>query len=295
VPKTISIPTNVGFTNSTFTLYRAVAMSGSPFSGAQRTQEYDAVYWTGRATLPPMKRSDAVEWQSFFLDLEGMKNNFIFGDPDAKTPQGTFNGGYLRGETRIDSGSQVTSVTLSFSGSTITAGTAIFDGLVVGDFFTVSGALKEENNGTFKITTKTSDTVVVVDHSLTTESSTASCQVRQNVKGSTALSLRASGDSGTGTIKKGDYLGIYDSGAPANGSPVQLVMATADAVFSVESGPDHYSVPIQPKLRANLGSNAVGFSSLYNKSRFRLTTNEVQWDTNAVSNFGFTFEFMEVI
>lgn len=294
MPKTISIPTNVGFTNSTFTLYRAVSMSGSPFSGAQRTQEYDAVYWTGRVSLPPMRRSDAVEWQSFFLDLEGFKNYFLFRDPDCTTPQGTYNADSLSGETRIDSGSQVSSVTLSFSGSTITAGTAIFDGLVVGDFFTVSGALKEENNGTFKITTKTSDTVVVVDHDLTTESSTASCKVRQNIKGSTALSLEAETNSAAGTIKKGDYLAIYD-GASVSSNPIQLVMATEDATVSVNSGKDHYSVRIQPKLRQDLGTNAVGFSSSYNKSRFRLTSNEVEWDTNAVSNFGFTLEFMEVI
>ena len=203
-------------------------MSGSPFSGVQRTQEYDAVHWTGRVSLPPMRRSDAVEWQSFFLDLEGFKNYFLFRDPDCTTPQGTYSGNFFSGETRIDSGSQVSSVTLSFSGGTITAGTAIFDGIVVGDFFTVSGALKEDNNGTFKVITKTSSTVVVVDQALTTESSTASCKVRQNIKGSTALSLEAQTNSATGTIKKGDYLAIYD-GADLTSNPIQLVMATEDA------------------------------------------------------------------
>lgn len=294
MPKTITIPTTPGFTDSSFSLYRAVAISASPFSGKQRTQEYDAVFWQGRVSLPPMNRAQASSWQAFFLNLEGNKNYFLFGDPDAKTPQGTYNADYLSGEARVNSGSQVTSVTLSFSGSTLTAGTAIFDGLVVGDFITVSGAENEDNNGTHKITTKTSDTVVVVDADFVTESSTASCKVRQNVKGSTGLSLQAATNSAQGTIKAGDYLAIYD-GTALTDSPIQLVMATEDATATANAGKDHYSVRVQPKLRQDLGTNAVGFSSSYNKSRFRMAVNTAEWDANLASLYGITFEFTEVV
>jgi hypothetical protein len=295
VPKQIDIPTNVGFTNSNFKLVRAVSVAASPFSGKYRTQEYDMVYWTGNVSLPPMRRADAVEWQAFFLDLVGTRNYFLFNDPDSKVPRGTNSGGYLFGEVRVNSGVQVTSVTLSFSGSTITAGTAIFDGLVAGEYITVSGANNEDNNGTFKITTKTSNTVVVVDHNLTTEAGTTACKVRQNVKGSTALTLEASSDSATGTIKKGDYLAIYD-GSTTSSNPIQLVMATADVSPQVLSGRDSYNIPIQPKLRqAITAGTVIGFSSSYNKSKFRLTNPVVEWDANNVSTYGLSFEFIEVI
>ena len=295
MPKTIAIPTNVGFTSSSFSLVRTVAIATSPYSGKQRTQEYDGVYWQGEVSLPPMRRSQAVQWQSFLMNLQGPRNFFLFGDPDAKTPQGTYNGGHFQAEIRVNSGSNVSSVTLSFSGSTITAGTAIFDGLVAGDFFTVSGAVNEDNNGTFKITTKTSDTVVVVDASLTTESSTAACKVRQNVKGSTALSLQARGNSFTGTLKQGDYLAVYDGSNTANANPIQLVMCTEDAQLIVDGAKDHYSVRIEPKLRADLANNrALGFDSTKNRSRFRLTS-ETAWDADRVSNYGITLSFVEVV
>lgn len=293
MPKTITIPTTPGFTDSSFSLYRAVAIAASPFSGKQRTQEYDAVFWQGRASLPPMNRAQASNWQAFFLNLEGNKNYFLFGDPDAKAPQGTYSGDYLTGDTRVNSGSQVASVTLSFSNRTITAGSAIFDGLVAGDFITVSGAQNEDNNGTYKITSKTSDTVLVTDVDFVTESSTASCKVRQNVKGSTALSIEASSNSAAGTIKAGDYLAVYDGTALDN--PIQLVMATEDATVTTNAGKDHYSIKIQPKLRQDLGTNAVGFSSSYNKSRFRMAVNIAEWDANLASLYGMTFEFTEVV
>ncbi len=295
MPKTITIPTTPGFTDSSFSLYRAIAVSASPFSGKQRVQEYDAVFWQGRVSLPPMNREQASSWQSFFLNIEGNKNYFLFGDPDAKSPQGTYNSTGFKAETRVNSGSQVTSVTLSFSGSTLTAGSAIFDGLVVGDFVTVSGATNEDNNGTHKILTKTSDTVVVVDSDFVTESSTASCKVRQNVKGSTALSFEAITNGATGTVKAGDYLAIYDTSSTTTGKPVQLVMATEDATVSVNSGKDHYSVKIQPKLRQSADDHFIGFSSSYNKSQFRLANNTVEWDAGASSLYGFTFEFTEVV
>ena len=60
----IDIPTNHNFASVRFTLNRNIATSGSAFTNRQRTQEYDGVYWSAEVTLPPMKRSDAVEWLS---------------------------------------------------------------------------------------------------------------------------------------------------------------------------------------------------------------------------------------
>ena len=296
--KLISMPTSPWFIDSTFTLNRAVGVTTSPFSGKQRTQEFDFVGWEGTANLPPMNRTQAVEWQAFLLECIGTRNYFNFIDPDAKDPVGTYNGGYLAGEIRVDSGTNVSSATLSFAGSTgtITSTSDIFDGLVVNDYITIAGANNVPNNGTHKITTKTSDSVIVVNSTLTTENSTSGCSVKQNIKGSEALSLAASGNSNTGTIKKGDFLAIFD-GAATTANRVQLVMATADATETSQSGsPNHYSVSIQPKLRSDLtDTHYVGFSSTYNQSRFRLTENSVTWTANQVSLYGISLAFTEVI
>jgi hypothetical protein len=242
-----------------------------------------------------MSRTQASEWQSFLLNLNGIKNYFLFIDPDARTPQGTYNGDYLKGKIRVDSGTNVASATLTFSVNTITSTAgSIFDGLRVGDFITVSGAVNEENNTTHKITTWTSNTVVVVDTALTSETTTASCKVRQNIKGSTALSLDASSNSAAGTIKKGDYLAVYD-GAAATSNRIQLVMATEDAT-ETSGSPNEFSVKIQPKLRQDLtNTHRVGFSAAHNKSRFRMASNIAQWSANEISLYGMTVPFIEVV
>jgi hypothetical protein len=138
------MPTSPNFKMSDWSLVRTIGQTISPFSGKQRTQEFDNCYWTATVSLPPMRRETAVEWQSFLLNLKGPINMFQFADPDALVNRGTFNGTFLKGEQRINNDS----VTLSFSGSTITAGASTFGAARAGDFFHVSGAVKPENNGT---------------------------------------------------------------------------------------------------------------------------------------------------
>jgi len=295
--KLISVPSSPWFVSSSFTLNRAVGVTASPFTGKQRTQEYDMVLWTGEVTLPPMNRAQAANWQSFLLECVGPTNTFNFTDPDAKTPTGTYSANHLAAEIRVNSGANVESATLSFTAasSTLQSTTDIFDGCIAGDFITISGANNVENNGTHKITSVTSDSIVILQSSLAEEASTTGCKVRQNIKGSEALSLQASGAAVTGTIKKGDYLAIY-SGSAATSARVQLVMATDDATVTVDSGNDHYSVPIQPKLRAPITDDTlIGFANGYNTSQFRLQEKNINWSANQVSLYGITFAFTEVI
>jgi hypothetical protein len=288
VAKLISMPTSPNFVKSEFTLVRTVGTTTSPFTGKTKTQEFDGVYWVANVALPPMRRLQAVEWQSFLLELNATVNHFKFADPDALTNTGTYSTAHLISEHRVNN----TSVTLSFSGSTLTAGASTFANAIVGDFIVVTGAINEENNGTHKIVTWTSNTVVVTDASFTTESSTASCKVRTNVKGATGLSLKASSTSATGTIKKGDYLSIQ-SAANTTGSPAQLVMATQDATFT-NAATDQYSIAIQPKLRSDLATgHYVVFTNP--KGTFRLISNEVSWSADRISNYGFSFSCIEVI
>jgi hypothetical protein len=288
VAKLISMPTSPNFVRSNWSLVRTVGTTVSPFTGKTKTQEFDGVYWTAEVSLPPMRRSQAVEWQSFLLELNGTVNHFKFADPDALTNTGTYNSGLLISEHRTSD----TSETLTFSGSTLTAATTIFSNALEGDFIVVTGAVNEENNGTHKIVTKTNNSVVVTDASFTTENTTANCKVRTNVKGATGLSLKASSNPATGTIKKGDYLSIQ-SAANTTGTPVQLVMATQDATFT-DAVRDQYSVAIQPKLRSDLANgHYVVFTNP--KGTFRLISNEVSWSADRISNYGISFSCIEVI
>jgi hypothetical protein len=135
--------------------------------------------------------------------------------------------------------------------------------------------------------------VVVTDSTLTTESSTASCKVRTNVKGATGLSLLASTNGASGTIKKGDYLQIQ-ANSNTTGTPSQIVMVTEDATATTDSGKDFYGVAIQPKLRSDLAnSNYVVFTNP--KGVFRLMSNEVSWSADRISNYGISFSCTEVI
>ena len=284
----ITMPTTPNFTRSSFRLFRAIGQTASPFTGKQLSQEFDAVFWEAEVTLPPLNRTQASEWQSFLMQLKGSVNHFKFADPDALTNQGTFNTTHLLGDKRINNTSVALTVTNT---NTFTAGASTFSNAVAGDFIYVTGMANEENNGTHKITTVTSATVVVVDSVLTNVSSTSGCKVQQNVKGATALSLDTTG-SFTGTIKKGDYLGIT-AGTSTTANPVQLVQVVEDAT-KTDGSPNRYSVQIEPKLRSDLADNKfVIFDSP--KGLFRLVDNTVSWDGDHRSLYGISFACIEVV
>ena len=283
------MPTSPNFVRSNWSLVRTVGTTVSPFTGKTKTQEFDGVYWTAEVSLPSMRRSQAIEWQSFLLELNGTVNHFKFADPDALTNTGTYSTAFLTSDHRTSTNS----VTLSFSGSTITAGASTFGSAKVGDFIVVTGATNEDNNGTHKIATITSNTVIVTTSTFTTESNTASCKVRTNVKGATGLSLLASTNGASGTIKKGDYLQIQSTNN-TTATPSQLVMVTEDATATVDGGKDFYGVAIQPKLRSDFANgNYAVFTNP--KGTFRLTSNEISWSADRISNYGISFSCIEVI
>ena len=288
--KLFTMPSTPNFVRSNFTLQRTIGLTVSPFTGKTKTQEFDGVYWTAEVSLPPMRRDVAKNWQSFLLELNGPINHFKFADPDALTNQGTYSTAHLTSELRTNN----TNVTLSFaSNGTLTASASTFANTKVGDFIVITGATNEENNGTFKVSTVTSNTVVVTDGDFTTENNTASCKVRTNVKGATGLCLRASTTGASGTIKKGDYLSIQ-SAASSTGTPAQLVMVVEDATATTDSGNDFYSVKTEPKLRSDLATgHYVVFTNP--KGTFRLLTNAVNWDADNISNYGISFACIEVI
>ncbi len=294
--KIVTMPSTPNFIRSNFVLRRAVGSVASPYTGKIRTQEYDGVFWEATVNLPPMRRDVAKNWQSFLLELNGPVNHFKFADPDALLNQGTYNANDLKAKDRINQGS----IELDFSSTTQTitapSNTTPFANAVVGDFIVVTGSANPENNGTHKITTKTNSYTVVVESEsggLVTEADKTGCTIKSNQKGATGINLSASSSSATGTIKKGDYLQITSS-STAGANPVQYVMVTDDATLNVIGGEDTYGVKIQPKLRTAITQNhLVRFATP--KGLFRLTTKDVDWDADNISNYGISFSCIEVV
>lgn len=294
--KIVTMPSTPNFIRSNFVLRRAVGSVASPYTGKIRTQEYDGVFWEATVNLPPMRRDVAKNWQSFLLELNGPVNHFKFADPDALLNQGTYNANDLKAKDRINQGS----IELDFSSTTQTitapSNTTPFANAVVGDFIVVTGSANPENNGTHKITTKTNSYTVVVESEsggLVTEADKTGCTIKSNQKGATGINLSASSSSATGTIKKGDYLQITSS-STAGANPVQYVMVTDDATLNVIGGEDTYGVKIQPKLRTAITQNhLVRFATP--KGLFRLTTKDVDWDADNISNYGMSFSCIEVV
>ena len=290
------MPNTPNFIRSNFVLRRAVGSVASPYTGKVRTQEYDGVFWEATVTLPPMRRDVAKNWQSFLLELNGPVNHFKFADPDALANQGTYNANDLKAKNRINQGS----IELDFSSATQTitapSNTTPFANALVGDFIVVTGSANPENNGTHKITTKTNAYTVIVESEsggLVTEADKTGCTIKSNQKGATGINLSSSSNSATGTILKGDYLQITSS-STAGANPVQYVMVTEDATLNVIAGEDTYGVKIQPKLRTTITENhLVRFATP--KGLFRLTTKDVDWDADNISNYGISFSCIEVV
>ena len=286
--KELTMPTTPNFLSSEFELVRSIGQTVSPFTGQQKTQEFDNVFWRANVVLPPMNRSTAVNWQSFLSRLKGSANVFKFTDPDALINTGTYDADDLKANARISN----TNVALTFSGSTITAGASTFANAIVGDYIVVTGANNEANNGTHKITTVTSNTVVVVDSTLTGETGTSGCKVQQNIKGAQGLSLLATSNTAAGTIAVGDYLGVL-GGTSTTSQPVQLLLVTEAATeTAVGGGANKFSVGVEPKLRSALAdNNLVKFASP--KGLFRLIDNDISWTADRNSIYRIAFSCVE--
>ena len=85
----LSLPTSPSnFVTSEWRIIRTVAYTESPFTYGQQVAKYQGSVWQTTVTLPPMHRSDAGAWQSFFMQLNGRFGTFLLGDPDAKSPLG---------------------------------------------------------------------------------------------------------------------------------------------------------------------------------------------------------------
>jgi hypothetical protein len=89
----LEMPTTPNFIQSNFGLQRFVSVGASPYTGYQQAHEWPFANWQATLTLPPMNRTQAREWQAFFMKLHGRKGSFLLGDPDAKNPTGNIDAG----------------------------------------------------------------------------------------------------------------------------------------------------------------------------------------------------------
>ncbi len=88
----LSAPAN---RNPSRVLLRAQSVVGqtrSTFTKERQVQVHQGQAWELEVSLPAMVRSDAEQWITFLLKLNGMEGTFLFGDPNAETPQGIATG-----------------------------------------------------------------------------------------------------------------------------------------------------------------------------------------------------------
>jgi hypothetical protein len=85
----LALPTITGIKSINITARAVVGSSRSPFSGVQKTYEYPGQWFEASAALPPMKRAEAEQWNSFFLKLNGKRGTFLMGDPAGALPRGS--------------------------------------------------------------------------------------------------------------------------------------------------------------------------------------------------------------
>lgn len=128
----LSLPAAPKFKQARFGLSSNALTFQSPLNGTVQTVEFPGARWMLTASLPPMKRDTASDWQSFFAQLRGMSGRFYAGDPKGRVPRGTALG------TPLVNGASQTGTSLITDGWTISQAAA----LKAGDYFQVGTELK---------------------------------------------------------------------------------------------------------------------------------------------------------
>ena len=120
----LAFPSTVGVQKSNWGLKRAVGLSESPFTGAQQVYEHTMALWCAVITLPPMSRAQAVDYQTFFMQLHGRRGTFTMGDPDAKSKRGNA----TQSSLTITSSASVGAYDIAVSGFTNSQSNALVKG-----------------------------------------------------------------------------------------------------------------------------------------------------------------------
>lgn len=116
----VATPTYPGVRSVDFTVKDSTATVPSPFTGQVQVQQWPgADMLSGTFTLPPMSQVNAAAWVAFLMELRGMANAFMIGDPMFITPMGTPSGTPVVNNTLSGTnGNPVMSQTLTMGGWT---------------------------------------------------------------------------------------------------------------------------------------------------------------------------------
>lgn len=88
----ISFPSNLGISSFKYGVRHAVGSLESPFSFTEQVVKFSGEKWEIQVTLPNMFRADAAAFNAFLLKLRGKYGTFLIGDPNGKTPRGSWGG-----------------------------------------------------------------------------------------------------------------------------------------------------------------------------------------------------------
>ncbi len=69
-----------------FTLMDSVAVSVSPFTGAQQIQNWQSSWLEASVSMPPMPHAQAQAWIAWLMGVQGQAGVFQLGDPLARAP-----------------------------------------------------------------------------------------------------------------------------------------------------------------------------------------------------------------
>tara|TARA_R100001443_G_scaffold16766_4_gene27179 strand:- start:1127 stop:1726 length:600 start_codon:yes stop_codon:yes gene_type:complete len=193
---TYAIPTTVGFSSVQFGLENNNQVFESPLSNSIQVSELTGARWYATFNLPPMKKTNALEYIGFLQRLQGRVHSFYGYDANHRSPSGT-----IAGSTLLVNGASQTGTSLVLDGG---ANSTLV--LKAGDFFSVNNELKMV---TADATTDGSGDVTVnfVPSLRSSPSDDASITTTNPV-----CTMKLTGDSTTYSINSSTIYGISFSG-----------------------------------------------------------------------------------
>jgi hypothetical protein len=85
----VALPSSPGLRSVEFNFSDSVALAASDFTGVTQAQQWlGADMLSGTMTLPALTQCQADEWIAALMELRGMANAMLLGDPTKTTPRG---------------------------------------------------------------------------------------------------------------------------------------------------------------------------------------------------------------
>lgn len=141
----VAMPATPGMRTVEFEMSDAVAIVTSTFTGQVQAQQWPgADMLRGTMTLPVLQQPEADAWISFLMELRGMANAFLIGDPLKTIPRGT-----AAGTPTVNGAQAAGSQTLAMSGFTGTRCLLPGDWIQTG--FRLYRVLEQQDSGTASV------------------------------------------------------------------------------------------------------------------------------------------------